>query len=62
MGFVTLKVFDVLGNEVSTLVNEYKSSGSYEVNFDASNLSSGVYYYQIKVGSFFETKKMILIR
>ncbi len=60
--FVSLKVYDVLGNEVSTLVNEYKSAGSYEVNFDASSLSSGVYYYQIKVGSFFETKKMILIR
>ena len=72
VGFVILKVFDVLGNEVSTLVNEYKSAGTYEVNFsanggstsggDASNLSSGVYYYQLKVGSFFETKKMVLIR
>ncbi|HSL89001.1 MAG TPA: M14 family zinc carboxypeptidase [Ignavibacteriaceae bacterium] len=59
---VTLKVFDVLGNEVKTLVNEYKSAGRYEVEFDAGSLSSGVYYYQLRTGEYIQTKKMILIR
>ena len=59
---VTLKVFDVLGNEVATLVNEEKPAGEYVVNFDASKLSSGVYFYQLKAGSFIQTKKMILLR
>lgn len=62
----TLKVYDVLGNEVATLVNEYKAAGSYEIIFDASNLTSGVYYYKLSVTSeeysFTETKKMVLIR
>jgi len=58
----TLKVYDVLGNEVATLVNEYKPAGSYEIEFDASGLTSGIYFYQLKVGSFVETKKMILLR
>ncbi len=61
-GFVTLKVYDVLGNEVATLVDEYKPAGSYEVNFNASGLASGVYYYQLKVGSLAETKKLILMK
>jgi len=61
-GWQTLKVYDVLGNEVATLVNEYRPAGSYEVEFDASNLSSGVYFYQLKAGSFIEAKKMILLR
>ncbi|WP_304132306.1 T9SS type A sorting domain-containing protein [Ignavibacterium album] len=69
-GHQTLKVYDVLGNEVVTLVNEYKSAGSYEVNFNASNLSSGIYFYQLKAGdpstssgqSFIETKKLTLIK
>ena len=60
--FVSLKVLDVIGNEVATLVNEHKSEGDYEVNFDASNLSSGAYFYTIEVGSFVETKKMILLK
>ncbi len=59
---VTLKVFDVLGREVATLVNEAKAPGKYEIQFDASNLSSGVYYYQLRAGSFVATKKMLLIR
>lgn len=59
---VVLKIYDVLGDEVATLVNEEKPAGNYEVNFDASKLSSGVYFYQLLAGSFFETKKMILIR
>ena len=57
-----LNVFDVLGNEVVTLVNEFKPSGIYEVEFDASKFSSGVYYYQIKAGEFIQTKKMILMK
>ncbi len=57
-----LKVYDVLGNEVATLVNEYKPAGNYEVNFDASHLSSGVYFYKLQAGSFVESKKMILLK
>ena len=60
--YVTLKVYDVLGNEVATLVNEEKPSGSYELEFDAEKLSSGVYYYQLRTGSFIETKKMIYLK
>lgn len=59
---VLLRVYDVLGNEVATLINEEKSSGSYEINFDASNLSSGVYYYRLRTGNFVETKKMALLK
>jgi hypothetical protein len=58
----TLKVFDVLGNEVATLVDEYKPAGSYEVEFDARGLPSGVYLYTLKAGSFTQTKKLILLR
>lgn len=58
----TLKVYDVLGNEVATPVDEYKPAGKYEVNFDASKLSSGVYFYQLWAGSFIETKKMVLMK
>ncbi|MFH1525871.1 MAG: T9SS type A sorting domain-containing protein, partial [Bacteroidota bacterium] len=57
-----LIVYDILGNEVAMLVNEARNSGNYEVTFDASNLSSGVYYYQLKAGEFSETKKMILLK
>ncbi|HMU41935.1 MAG TPA: T9SS type A sorting domain-containing protein [Ignavibacteriaceae bacterium] len=60
--FVTLKVYDVLGNEVAALVNEEKPAGTYEVNFNASQLSSGIYFYKLQAGSFVETKKMILLR
>ena len=59
---VQLKVYDILGNEVATLVNEEKSAGYYEVEFDAAEHSSGVYFYQLKAGSFVDTKKMILLR
>ncbi|MCZ7616513.1 MAG: T9SS type A sorting domain-containing protein, partial [Ignavibacteriaceae bacterium] len=55
---VTLKVYDVLGNEVATLVDEYKPAGSYEVKWSASNHSSGVYFYQLHTGNFVETKKL----
>ena len=64
--FVTLKVFDILGNEVATLVNEEQAPGVYEVEFSTSSgirqLGSGIYLYQLKAGTFIETKKMILIK
>ncbi|MCW9096708.1 MAG: T9SS type A sorting domain-containing protein [Ignavibacteriaceae bacterium] len=60
--FVSLKIYDVLGNEVATLVNEYKQSGSYEIEFNAAGLSSGIYFYKLQAGGFIETKKMILLR
>jgi hypothetical protein len=58
----TLKVYDMLGNEVATLVDEYKPAGSYEVDFNAVGLSSGIYFYKLQTGLFVETKKMILLR
>jgi len=60
--FVNLKVYDVLGREVRTLVDENKTAGSYQVKFDASNLPSGVYFYRITAGSFVETRKLIVVR
>ena len=60
--FVTLKVYDVLSGEVATLVSEEKSAGTYEVEFNANNLPSGVYFYKLKAGILVETKKMILIK
>ena len=60
--FVSLKIYDVLGNEISTLVNEYRDAGNYEAEFNASKLSSGVYYYQLKTGDFIQTKKMIYLK
>jgi len=59
---VTLKVFDVLGNEVATLVNEEKPSGMYNVQCTINNLSTGIYFYQLKAGDYLETKKMILLK
>jgi uncharacterized delta-60 repeat protein len=61
-GFVSLKVYDVLGNEVALLINEEKVAGIYEVDFNAVGLSSGIYFYELKAGSFVETKKMILMK
>jgi hypothetical protein len=61
-GLVTLKIYDVLGAEVATLVNEEKSVGRYEVNFNASSLASGVYLYRIQVNDFVNIKKMILMK
>jgi hypothetical protein len=61
-GNVELRVYDVLGREASLLVNEFKAAGSYSVDFDASELSSGVYYYTIRSGDFTQTKKMVLIK
>jgi hypothetical protein len=62
LGFVQIRVYDILGKEVSTLVNEEKPAGSYEVEFDASDLSSGIYFYQLKAGEFAATKKLILLK
>ena len=67
-GWQTLKVYDILGNEVATLVDEYKNAGSYEVDLPsvetlhATSLPSGVYFYRLRVGEFAETKKMILLK
>ena len=61
-GLVTLKVYDMLGKEITTLVNENKPAGTYNVNFNASNLSSGVYLYSITAGNFHQTKKMVLTK
>ncbi|MBK7104558.1 MAG: T9SS type A sorting domain-containing protein [Ignavibacteriae bacterium] len=61
-GHVTLKIYDMLGKEVITLVNEFKTSGKYNIKFDGSNLSSGVYFYKIEAGNFSDTKKLILMK
>ncbi|MBK7498513.1 MAG: T9SS type A sorting domain-containing protein [Ignavibacteriales bacterium] len=65
-GNVTLKVFDVLGREVATLVDEFRTAGSYEVEFNPAssikNPASGIYFYQLKAGEFVETKKMLLLK
>ncbi len=61
-GFVTLKVYDILGKEIATLVNEEKHTGRYEVKFDASDLASGVYIYKIQVNDYVSPKKMILLK
>lgn len=60
--FVSLKVYNVLGEEVAKLVNETKAPGNYEVNFNAANLPSGIYFYKLSAGSFTESKKMILLK
>jgi hypothetical protein len=59
---VTLKVFDILGREVATLVNEVKSPGTYTVQWDASGVASGVYFYRLKAGAFVETRKMCVMK
>ena len=61
-GFVSLKVYDVLGKEVTTLVNEIKQSGVHEVNFDASEYTSGIYLYRMIVNNFTQTYKMIVLK
>jgi hypothetical protein len=59
---VTLKVYDVLGSEVATLVDEYREAGRYEFTFDAGKLASGIYIYKLQAGSFSQSKKMILTK
>ena len=61
-GLVTLKVYDILGKEIATLVNENKPAGFYEAEFNASQLPSGMYIYKIQSGSFSDVKKMLLTK
>ena len=61
-GFVSLMVYDVLGNEIATLINEEKPAGDYEVNFSATSLSTGIYFYRLQTGSYSMIKKMTLIK
>ncbi|HMS33763.1 MAG TPA: T9SS type A sorting domain-containing protein [Ignavibacteria bacterium] len=56
------KIFDVMGREISALVNEFKTAGRYSVGFNGSNLSSGIYYYKIEAGNFSQVRKMLLIK
>jgi hypothetical protein len=60
--YVTLKVFDVLGRDVATLVDEAKPAGTYTVEWNASNEVTGIYFYRIQAGSFVESKKLLLLR
>ena len=60
--FVTLKVYDMLGREVEVLISEQKESGNYQIGFNASDLSSGIYYYTLTTGNFTSTKKMSLVK
>ncbi len=59
---VVIKVYDILGREIAELVNEIKSAGTYSVDFNASHLSSGVYFYSITAGNFRQVKKMVLAK
>ncbi len=59
---MSITVYDVLGNEITTLVNEEKPAGSYGIEFDGSNLTSGIYFYRLQAGDYVETKKMVLIK
>jgi hypothetical protein len=65
-GWQTLKIFDILGNEVATLVDEYKPAGRNQAEFNSAsrikNLTSGIYFYQLRAGDYIQTKKMILIK
>ena len=61
-GFVKLSVYDILGREMTLLVNENKSVGNYRVTFDANDLPGGIYFYRMQAGSFSETKKLLLLR
>jgi len=61
-GMVSIKIYDMLGREVKTLVNEYKSVGSYNIEFNANNLTSGIYFYHLQTSDFSQTKKLILMK
>ena len=60
--FVSLKIYNLLGKEIMSLVNDFKKAGRYNVSFDGSDLVSGVYYYKIEVGNFTKVRKMILLK
>lgn len=62
MELVSLKIYDILGNEVATLVNKEQPAGRYELMFNAEELSSGIYFYKLQSGSLIQTKKMILLK
>ena len=62
LSFITLKVYDILGREIETLVNTEKPAGAYVVKFDGHSLPSGVYFYRIQAGDFVDTKKFILLK
>jgi hypothetical protein len=67
LNFVTIKIYDLLGCEVATLVNEEKPAGTYEIEFnghsdEGQNLTSGVYFYKLRAGKYVETKKMVLLK
>jgi hypothetical protein len=59
---VTLKVYDILGRQVATLVNEVKQPGSYEVTFNANGLASGVYFYRLQAGGFTKARRLLLLK
>ena len=61
-GFVSLKVFNALGEEVAELVNQFQKAGSYDLTFNSDNLPSGVYFYQISTDNFMQSKKMIMMK
>jgi hypothetical protein len=61
-GLTSLRVYDILGRVVATLINEQKPAGTYSIEFDASNLPSGIYFYTLTSGSFTSTKKLILLK
>jgi len=62
LNFVTIKIYDVLGNEVASLINGEKPAGEYKVEFFAENLPSGIYFYTVQAGKFTDSKKMILLK
>jgi hypothetical protein len=62
MSKVRLTIFDMLGQEITKLVNQEQPIGNYTIEFDASGFTSGVYFYQLKAGNFIETKKMLLLK
>jgi hypothetical protein len=62
LSFVSLKIYDILGKEISALVNEVQPAGNYQINFAADNLPAGVYFYRINAGNFNQTKKMVLLK
>ena len=62
IGFVTLRVFNIIGEEMAILVNEEKSAGNYKVEINSANLPSGVYFYRLQAGDFIQTKKMVLMK
>jgi len=61
-GFVKLKILNILGQEIRTLVNATQTAGEYKITFNAQNLSAGVYFYRLETGTFTQTKKLILLK